>query len=354
MPNTRAPPWSREGPGMRRAVVLLAVGAVIAFLWLARSLLVPAAFGIFLALSVHPLVAALERRRVPHGLAAVIGTLLATGLLVAIGVVLYERFSAFADDLPGYEDRIRTALFGLRRHVAHLQAQGEQLVDPRHTSPASQPVPWGEILLGTAQGALTLAAEATVVVFVLYFALADGPRYRDKLLDHAGHSTVGRARVRAAVAELRRDVVQYVLNRVVLNAALGVVIGVIYALYGLEQAAVVGIVTALVHFVPYVGPAVGFVLPVAIAFLQYGRLRDVLLVGAIYVGLVSLQGNLIDPIFLGKQLRLNAFAVFLGSLFWFWLWGPIGLLLAVPLLSTLRVICRHVPRFRVVADFLAE
>jgi predicted PurR-regulated permease PerM len=93
---------------------------------------------------------------------------------------------------------------------------------------------------------------------------------------------------------------------------------------------------------------------VAIAFLQYGRLRDVLLVGAIYVGLVSLQGNLIDPIFLGKQLRLNAFAVFLGSLFWFWLWGPIGLLLAVPLLSTLRVICRHVPRFRVVADFLAE
>ncbi|MGC3997441.1 MAG: AI-2E family transporter [Anaeromyxobacter sp.] len=69
---------------------------------------------------------------------------------------------------------------------------------------------------------------------------------------------------------------------------------------------------------------------------------------------MSIQGNVVDPIFLGKQLRLNALAVFVGSLFWFWLWGPLGLFLAVPLLSTVRIVCFQVPRFRLLATLLAE
>ncbi len=90
------------------------------------------------------------------------------------------------------------------------------------------------------------------------------------------------------------------------------------------------------------------------ALLQYGTVKDAAMVAAIYTGLVALQGNLVDPIFLGKQLRLNSLAVFLGSIFWFWIWGPVGLFLAVPLLSTIRIACSHIPRARFVAAFLAE
>jgi predicted PurR-regulated permease PerM len=86
----------------------------------------------------------------------------------------------------------------------------------------------------------------------------------------------------------------------------------------------------------------------------YGTLKDTVIVGAIYVALVALQGNVVDPIFLGKQLRLSSIVVLLGSLFWFWIWGPVGLFLAVPLLSTIRIICAHVPRLRVVSEFLGE
>ncbi len=346
-----------EWPGPGRAIVLLAVGAVIAFLGLARELLVPAVLGVVLALSVHPVVAALERRRVPHAVAAVAGTLLATGVVIGIGLLLYDRISSFLDELPGYEGRLRAMANAVQLHLGRLRAQGEQIVrappQPGEVQ-VQQGVPWTALLLGTAQGALAVAAEATVAIFVLYFSLAEGSRYRDKFLTHAGRTPLGRARARAALAELHRDVQQYMLNRVALNAALGVVTWIVYAVYGLDHAAIWGITTALLHFVPYVGPAVGLVLPTGMALLQYGRLRDVLLVGGIYLVLVSIQGNLVDPIFLGKQLRLNALAVFLGSLFWFWLWGPLGLFLAVPLLSTTRIVCKYLPRFRTVADFLAE
>jgi hypothetical protein len=185
-------------------------------------------------------------------------------------------------------------------------------------------VPWGTLLVGTASGAATLVGGVAVVVFVLYFALADGPRYRQKLLGRAG---MARDRVLKVFEELQRDVEHYLLNRVILNAALGLVMTVAYAVYGLEHASIWGITTALLHFVPYVGPAVGFVLPTAMAVLQYdGSLARIGGVAAIYLVLVSVQGNLVDPIFLGKQLRLNALAVFLGSLSWFWLWGPVGAL----------------------------
>ena len=191
-------------------------------------------------------------------------------------------------------------------------------------------------------------------MFVLYFALADGPRYRAKFLAHAARDPGSRARALAALDELHRDVEQYMVNRVALNAALGVVTWAVYALYGLDHAAVWGITTALLHFIPYLGAAIGFVLPTLMAALQYGTAKDVLLVGGIYVSLVSLQGNVVDPIFLGKQLRLNAMAVFLGSLFWFWIWGPVGLFVAVPVLSTIRIACKYLPRVRFVSDFLAE
>jgi len=205
--------------------------------------------------------------------------------------------------------------------------------------------------VGTAAGAATVLADAAVVVFVVYFGLAEGPRFGEKLVAGAG---AARARVIEAMAELRRDVAQFMLNRVVLNALLGVVTAVIFAVYGLEHAAVFGLTTALLHFIPYVGPAVGLVLPTAMAVLQYGSWGRVLGVAAIYLALVTVQGNVVDPIFLGKQLRLSALAVFLGSLFWFLIWGPIGLFLAVPLLSTLRVVCRHTERFAWVAEALAE
>ena len=345
----------RNSKVTERSLAVLAVGAILAFLWLARELLLPTALAVFLAFSVHPLVAWLERRRVPRPVAAVVGTLLATLVVAAIVAVLYDRISSFWNELPAYEDRIQHAYRVVLRKFVHIRAQSEQLVKPQPgTVRVQESVPWGNLLVGTAQGALALAAQGTVAVFALYFALAEGPRYREKLLSAMGRDATARARAVSALREVHRDIEHYMLNRLALNAALGVVIAIIYAVYGLEHAAVWGLTTALLHFIPYVGPAVGMVLPTAMALLQYGTVKDVAIVGAIYLGLVSLQGNVVDPIFLGKQLRLSSIVVFVGSLFWFWIWGPVGLFLAVPLLSALRIACAHIPRLRVVSDFLGE
>ena len=192
-----------------------------------------------------------------------------------------------------------------------------------------------------------------MAVFVLYFALAEGPRFRRKFLAHAGRNPDSRARAVAALEELHRDVSQYMWNRILLNAVLGLVVWICYAPW-LEHAPVWALTTALLHFIPYVGPAIGLALPVLMAVLQYGTLQHALLAGGVYVVLVSVQGNVVDPIFLGRQLRLSALVVFVGSLFFFWLWGPIGLFVAVPVLSTVRIACKYVPRLQAIADLLAE
>jgi predicted PurR-regulated permease PerM len=342
------------GEDAERALIALAVGAGLLACWVAREVLVPTALGLVLAATVFPLVSALEARRVPRALAAALGTLLATAVVVGVFLLLYDRLSSFGDELPSYRARLDELWDGLRRHIVRLQTQSDKLVAPPRQPGqvrVQQGVQWGSLIVGTAAGAATLLADAAVVVFVIYFGLVEGPRYREKLLSRAG---AARERVTEALAELRRDVAQYMLNRVVLNAILGLVTALVFAVYGLEHAAIFGLTTALLHLVPYVGPAVGLVFPTAMAVLQWGSWGRVLGVVGIYVVLVSLQGNVVDPIFLGKQLRLNALAVFLGSLFWFLLWGPIGLFLAVPLLSTIRVVCKHTERFGWVAEALGE
>jgi predicted PurR-regulated permease PerM len=342
---------------IERSLAVLATGAALAFCYLARDLLVPSVVGIVLAFTVHPVVEALARRKVPRWLAALAGTLLATLVFAAIVALLWNRVASFLEELPSYEGRLRHASAAVARHFVHLRTQTEQLARPPPNPRAVQVeegIPWGTVLVGTAQGALAVAAAVALAVFVLYFALAEGPTYRAKFLAHAGRSAESRARALAALEELHRDVEQYMLNRVVLNGLLGVVTWAVYAVYGLEHAAIWGITTALLHFVPYVGPAIGLAFPTLMAVVQYGALPHVLIVAGIYVALVSLQGNVVDPIFLGKQLRLNALAVFLGSLFWFWIWGPVGLFVAVPVLSTIRIVCKYLPRVRFISDFLAE
>jgi predicted PurR-regulated permease PerM len=256
----------RNSKVTERSLAVLALGAILAFLWLARELLLPTCLAVFLAFTVHPVVAWLERRGVPRSLAAVIGTVVTTLVAAGIVAVLYNRISALWQELPSYEDRLREAYRAVSTRVTHLQRQGETLVKP----PAGdvrvhEGVPWGVLLVGTAQSALALAGEATVAVFALYFALAEGPRYREKLLGAMGRDPSARARAVAAIHEISHDLEQYMVNRFLLNFALGAVVAGIYGLYGLDHAVVWGLTTALLHFIPYVGPAVGIVLPTAMA-----------------------------------------------------------------------------------------
>ncbi len=352
MPATRILPSSTVA---ERSLAVLATGAVLAFCYVIRELLVPTIAALVLAFTVHPLVAWLERRRVPHVLAALAGTLLATGVVVLVFVLVYDRAQDLASELPAYEDRLRETWGRVTRGLLHLRAQTQELAPPRQpgTVRVEESVPWTALALGTAQGAVAIAASVTVAVFVLYFALAEGPHYRRKFLDHAGKDPESRVRARLALEELHRDVSQYMWNRILLNAVLGVVTWLVYVAW-LDHAAVWGFTTALLHFIPYVGPAIGLAFPVLMAVLQYATLKHALIAGCVYLVLVSIQGNVVDPIFLGKQLRLNALAVFFGSLFFFWLWGPIGLFVAVPVLSTIRIACKYVPRLAAFADFLAE
>lgn len=345
----------RNSKVTERSLALLATGAVLAFMWLARELLMPTALALCLAFTVQPIVRWFERRKLPRSLASVLGTMIAVLVVCGIFALLYNRISAFWQELPNYEGQLRTAYQSLIRKFVHIQAQSEQLVKQRPGAVhVQQGVPWGVLLVGTAQGALAVAAEATVAVFALYFSLAEGPRFREKLLSAMGRDAAAREHAVRALREIHHDIEQYMVNRLLLNSALGVVVWAVYALYGLEHAAVWGLTTALLHFIPYVGPALGILFPSAMALLQYGDVQHIAIVAAIYTALVALQGNVVDPIFLGKQLRLSSIVIFVGSLFWFWIWGPIGLFLAVPLLSSIRIACAHIPRLRVFADFLAE
>ena len=174
-----------------------------------------------------------------------LGTVLALAIFVLIVVVLLHPLIGLANELPGYEDRLQSTWRSLSQKFLKLQQSGESLV-PRHPRQVRtvEGVPWERLAVGTAMALVALLGQATLALFVVLFFLAESGNYRRKIVRLFRHEPEGEDKVLTAIEQIHHDVEKYMLNRVVLNAILGVVTGVAFALYGLEHAAIWGLTWA--------------------------------------------------------------------------------------------------------------
>jgi predicted PurR-regulated permease PerM len=166
-------------------------------------------------------------------------------------------------------------------------------------------------------------------------------------------TTPDRRRLTIEVLEnVNRDVQRYLFNRFATNSVLAGVAMLAYYVYGMKYVLLLGVLAGLFNFVPYVGPAVGAVFPAVIAYIQFGTLESVFWVLVIYGTLTGIEGNFVTPLVLGRHLRLNSLAVMLGLVFWGWLWGAIGMFLAIPILAGLKAVAEHVEDMQPIGELL--
>ena len=323
----------------------------------ARALLMPIILAILFSLLLSPIVGWLRKLRLPEPVgAAVVMVALVSGIGFAI-YTLAEPAAQWLDKAPESLSTAESKLRKLKQPVADVQRAAEKIEAMTQLQAAKKP---REVVVQTPGLGAFITSQTPYLItglistlVLLYFLLASGdlfmrktvrliPTWRDKV--HAVE--VGR--------EIQRELGRYFFTVTLINGALGVATAIAMRALGMPNPLLWGAMAMLLNYIPYLGPSTTLAVLSMAAVMTFDDLNRIWPVPAVFLALVVLEGQLIQPIVVGRSLRLNPVMVFVAFLLLGWLWGIAGMFLAVPILVTLKVICDHVERFAALAEYLGR
>jgi predicted PurR-regulated permease PerM len=380
-----SPPPSRLAtliaPAASAAPALQVGVVVIAALYLGREVLIPITLAILLSFLLTPIVELLGRAKLGRVPAVLLAVIMALGVMTGFGSVIGSQLAQLAGNIPQYSvtieqkvDTVRVYTIGrLDRFVGSLGHQAEPLGISRTpagahplagSSPAGatpQPAPAaaatpGDSLLALAERYLSTAllplATVGIVFVVAIFILLQREDLRDRLIRLFGATDLHRTT--SAMDDAARRLSKYFLTQFGINATFGLVIGVGLYFIGVPNPVLWGMLSALLRFVPYIGSFIAAGLPIALAAAVDPGWSMALWTAALYIVIELLVGQAVEPMMYGRGTGLSPLAVVVAAIFWSWLWGPIGLILSMPLTLCLVVLGRHVERLEFLEVLLGD
>lgn len=338
---------------------------IVATLFLAREVLLPIALACILSFMLAPPVRMLQNRKVPRGLAVAAVVLLTFFVIFMLGSIMAREVRHLAKDLPRYEKTISAKIerlqgFGsggtLERAQQVLEDLGKQLGGGEQKTAQQQvteeetaaiPVEVREprdALLHILRRLINpllgpLASTAIIIVFVI-FILIMREDLRDRLIRLAGLTDI--PHTTAAIDDAARRLSRVFLAQLVINTTFGVLIGLGLFFIGIPSSFVWGVLAGILRFIPFVGPILGLIFPLALAVSVDPGWSMVVWTVVLFLGLEVITSQVIEPVIQGHSTGLSPVAVVVAATFWAWLWGPVGLVLSVPLTVILVVLGRHV------------
>lgn len=346
-----------EGADARHvALVGLFILAVFYTLHLAQAFFLPIVLAILLDFLLSPIVRALRKARIPEPVGAGIVIL---GLVATLALGVYylsgpaARYIALA---PQSIERVREKMESMRGSVAQVTEAAEQVerVADGEDSGAQQVEIKGPSLTRQVFGGTTaLLSAATVVVFLTYFLLAVGDLFLQKLVAVLPQFKDKRVAV-TIIRETEAQISLYLFTTTLINAGVGVVTGIVMYLLGMPNPLLWGVVAAVLNFVPYVGAVANTVLLALAALVTFEDSGRAMMVPGAFLALNLIESNLVTPVIYGNRMRLNTVALFIGLVFWWYIWGVSGAILAVPMMAAIKIACDHIESLAPIGEFLGK
>ena len=315
----------------RLLISLAALVVILAGMKAAGALLAPVVFGVTVAAISAPGVMWLSRHRVPAVLGALLVIAVDIGIVSLFAGLLYVAAGDLERRLPIYLDQLSAFMASLGHSLTRLPT-GRASIAAAHTDRI------GALITDLAERVAGIASDAAVVLFVVFFVLWELSIIGDKFRAHSHNSAQQLARIDRIVRETQK----YLLVKVLTSTMAATLVFFVLAAFRIELALFLALLLFVLHFVPNIGAAVALVPAVLVAFADRGP-GTAAAVGLSYLVINTIVGNLLEPKLLGQTLGLSPLVVLLGMLFWGFVWGPVGALLAVPLLMLGKSILQTIP-----------
>lgn len=337
------------------AAKLLTLGALGLLLYVAHQAFIPIALALLAALVLSGPVEALFKFRIPRSLSATV--ILVVFLAAAAGLVdmMWEPVQQWYSTAPATMKTIRHKLLPAVKFMSHIQeirdSAGSIAVGPG--APAQAPI------VAKSEDSPTLILDATrgvmvsVLTFVIVtlFLLAGGPPMCARMTA-AFVDDLNAAHVLDVIEKVRKEVGKFYVTTAIINLGLGLATTGLMMLLGMPTPYLWGIIAATLNFIPYAGPATTLIIVTVAAAVSFDKLGQVAAVSASYLALAAVEGQIIQPLFVGRRLEVNPLLIFLGLWFGGLFWGIAGVILATPTLVALKVVAENALSGRALMEFL--
>jgi predicted PurR-regulated permease PerM len=328
--------------------VLINVAAfvvVVAGMKAATQLLVPFLLAIFIAVLCAPLMIWLKAKKVPSTLSVLMVVALFFLLAATFGTVIGSSLSAFYQDLPEYEQKLQQQG---QVGIAWLQGVGI-VVDEALLSNYIDPGAAMKMVAKVFSGLGGVLTNAFLILFSVVFILLEASDFPDKVRRALGSKTLALDHFQSFSDSVQR----YLLIKTLVSIGTGIVVGIALALLGVDYAILWAVIAFLLNFIPNIGSIIAAVPPMLIALIQLGPMSS-MLVAVLYVVTNMLFGNVIEPRYMGRSLGLSTLVVFVSLVFWGWIFGPVGMLLSIPLTMVVKIALENSDRNRWLAVLLGH
>jgi predicted PurR-regulated permease PerM len=351
-------------------IAVLAAVALVLLLKDAREVFIPLVLSTLLFYALDPIVDRLQTLRVPRAFGAAVVLLTVVG---AGGWTVYavrDEAIAVVEDLPRAARNLRTALRTIHgapeSTIDKLQRAATEIDRTRAEAMPPPSTPRGvlrvqveqpalrvtEVLWWGSVGMVSVVSESLMVLLLAYFLLLADDLFKRKLVANFG-DTLSRRRITTQILDrISAQIGRFLLVQLTTSSLVAVATGVALWALGVRQAAFWGVASGVLNSIPYLGPLAVTVGLATIAFMQFGTLPMTLVVAGTALLITTLEGWLLTPGLMGRAARMNQVAVFAGLIFWSWLWGFWGVVLAVPMMMVVKAICDHVDDLKPFGDFL--
>ena len=334
---------------------IIAAGIVVAFCYWASTVLVTLLVAVLAAYFLDPLVTWLEQLRLPRALGSLLVVLVTLALIAVTGWVLAERLDQFGRDWPLYRAPLRSAAQAINARleslevrvseIAPVQRAGERVVAVTEAHPVR------DVLLGRLGSVYTFLLAATFVPFLVFFMLAAKPQVWHATMQLFPETE--RTQVKDALADVTQVLRGYVFGTALVGLILVLASWLFFWTLGLDFPFLTALVSGLCNLVPYLGAVLSWFPPLLIGLKEFHTVGPFVLIFAVLTLFHIFTANLLVPALVGWRVRLSALALTVSLLFWGFLWGAMGLVLAIPITAVIKVICDHVESLHPVGRWLS-
>ena len=361
-PTPKVPKPDVLTPKFQAAVI---AGVIVAALYFGRPVLMPLALSVLMSFAMAPLVGLFKRLRLGNAPAVMISLVLAVMVVGSLGVFMGSQLAKLAADLPHYQTNLGYKIHSVMGGATHndtitrlnktVENLADQITGSKQEDVASAPpgqvkpipvviqrtsqAPWA--VAGAVLGPLLEPLEmAALVLIFASFILLQKDDLRDRFIRLAGSRDMQRTTV--ALDEAASRLSRYLFLQTLINTCFGMAIGVGLWLIGIPNSGLWALMAGLLRFVPFLGVPLAFLFPFTLALAVDPGWTKMVWVLVLYGGIEPVIGQGIEPVLYGRSMGLSAVAVVVATVFWTWLWGPVGLLLSTPLTMCFVVFSRHV------------